>query len=629
MNVILWIITTISIILTSWMVKCCNQNESKLKQQIIFLITMIINVYIGIMLLGLFIQKLTINTLTIYHITVLCLSAFYAKYKRVSMILPKNKNPKQEKAPSTKWEKIALGFIILTFLTLSIFKLIVMINTREISDDGKNYHVPVLYDYIQKEKITENEKVVWSEAYPKNMEMLNLWTLLFDPSGKILRTPQLFIALLGSLAVYGILRKLKEKRVYSALGSLCFFISPFILCQTTTTYLDGSLISVFMMALYFLLEYLDSKKTSDLIFMSILIGLMVGMKSSGIAYGAITIIFLLVYLLFIEKEKIKDLTKPFIIIGSLTILFGGSFYIWNFIRFENPLFPFKMLFFDGYDVNERIMIPMTPDVITGKGPLYQIFYSWYQLPTNTMTGIDQSGLISRLLVFSCDQRIGGMGAIWSLVLFPSILLYSIIATRKKKNLTKHEWLLIAIILTSFIITPASWWARYSGFIALLGIIAFTKLIPEIKKKWVKITLLIGTTLTIGLTIVQGTYFDYITYKQKDQNEVLLNDINNLVNQDHSLKIIVFEPLKDYNYLLLQGQKGQNIVKVYYPQDELNYISKYLDHYNVNTNQDIEKVLAKENDYDYILTYEKEEYFNNHEFEKILESNLGNFYQKVK
>ncbi len=614
-------------LLSSWILTCSIEQKDKLKQMITFFSTFVMNAYLGVMLLGFIVQKLNMHTLTIYHIVVLLVLGLVSWWKKIDVFPWKRKPNQNQMIP--KWEKIVLVLIGITFILLSVFKFGMIINTKETSDDGKNYHVPVLYDYIQKEKITATEKVVWSEAYPKNMEMLNLWTLVFEPNGIILRTPQLFLSLLGSLAVYSILKKKNTKSTYCALGSLFFFISPFILCQTTTTYLDGSMISIFMLALYYLLEYLDSRKTKDLCLMSMLLGFMIGMKSSGIAYGTITVVFLFLYLLLIEKQSIKEQIKPFLMIGGIVILFGGTFYIWNFLRFKNPFFPFKMLFFDGYDVNERIMVPMTPDVVKGKSVLYQIFYSWYQLPTNVITGIDRSGLISRLLVFSCDQRLGGMGAIWSLVLFPSILLYSIIAIIKKKNCTKQEWLIILILVTSFIVTPAAWWARYSGFIILLGIGAFTKLMKEIKNRGIKFILLTGTILTIMLTIVQGTYLDYVTYKQKDQTEALLSDINNVINQNRSLKIIVFEPLKDYNYLLLQGKNGQNIVKAYYPQDELNYISKYLDHYNVNTSQDIEKVLEQEKDYDYILTYEKEEYFDRSGFEKILESNLGTFYQKTK
>ena len=99
-------------------------------------------------------------------------------------------------------------------------------------------------------------------------------------------------------------------------------------------------------------------------------------------------------------------------------------------------------------------------------------------------------------------------------------------------------------------------------------------------------------------------------------------------QDRSLKILVFENVKEENYLLLQGSRGQNIVKAYYSSDDLKYISKYLDHYNVNTEQDIENVLDKENDYDYILVWEKKDYFDKSEaLEKVLESHLGNFYKK--
>lgn len=629
MNHILLMISGISMLLSSWILTCTIEKEDKLKQIIIFFATFGMNAYIGVMLLGFVIQKLNMYTLTGYHLIVLLLLGLFVWWKKIDILpwIKKKKTVSKEK--HITWEKIILGCIILVFISLSIFKLIVMMNTRESSADGRNYHIPVLYDYIQKEKITGSEKVVWSEGYPKNMEMLNLWTLVFEPGGKILRTPQLFLALLGSLAVYCILKKQNGKSIYCALGSLCFFISPFVLGQTTTTYLDGSMISVFMIALYFMLEYLDKKKITNLVLMSILIGFMAGMKSSGIAYGAITVIFLFLYLLLIEKKKIKELIVPLFIAGGVIILFGGSFYIWNLIRFQNPLFPFKMLFFDGYDVNERIMIPMTPDIIKGKNVFYQVFYSWYSLPTNAMiTSMDQSGTISRLINFSCDQRLGGMGAIWALVLFPSILLYSIIAIRKKKNCTKHEWLLIAIILTSFIITPASWWARYSGFIVLLGIIAFTKLMPEIKNKRIKTILLIGTVGAMSLTVVQGCYNDYYAYKYIEADAFFLKDINTLINQDRSLKILVFENVKEENYLLLQGSRGQNIVKAYYSSDDLKYISKYLDHYNVNTEQDIENILDKENDYDYILVWEKKDYFDKSEaLEKVLESHLGNFYKK--
>jgi len=139
---------------------------------------------------------------------------------------------------------------------------------------------------------------------------------------------------------------------------------------------------------------------------------------------------------------------------------------------------------------------------------------------------------------------------------------------------------------------------------------------------------VSVLASLGLTILQGTYTDYQIYKYKEADAYFLKDINDLINKEEPLKILVFEKLKEENYLLLQGNTGQNIVKTYYSEDDLKYISKYLQHYNINTNQDISKILEEESDFDYILVYEKESYFSeNSEFEKVLVSHLGNFYQK--
>jgi len=628
MNELLFFISVVSLFFTSLVIVNMLKIEDNLKKIISFFSICGLNVYANVMVLGFIIQKLNIYTVTSFHVVLAVILGILASIKKTNLFSFKKVKEKVNNFKLTKKHYFFIAIIII-FLGLTIFKGTIMINTRENSADGRNYHIPVLYDYIQMEKIAPTSRVVWSEGYPKNMEMLNLWTLIYAPSAKILRTPQLLIALLGALAVASILKKFKAKDYLIPFGSLIFFVSPFILSQTTTTYLDGSMISIFMLSLYFLLEYLDNKKTSDLILMSALTGFMVGMKSSGIAYGGISIVMLLLYLFFIEKQKIKDLIKPTFIIGGIIVLFGGAWYLWNFLRFDNPLFPFGMLFFEGYDVNERIMIPMTPDVIKGKNILYQLFYSWYTLPTNAViAGNDTASLISRLIVFSCDQRLGGMGALWSIILFPSIIIYIVISIIKKINLTTKEWLITIIIILSFIITPASWWARYSGFIVLLGIIAFVKLIPLIKNKFAKSLIFVSVLASLGLTILQGTYTDYQIYKYKEADAYFLKDINDLINKEEPLKILVFEKLKEENYLLLQGNTGQNIVKTYYSEDDLKYISKYLQHYNINTNQDISKILEEESDFDYILVYEKESYFSeNSEFEKVLVSHLGNFYQK--
>jgi len=265
----------------------------------------------------------------------------------------------------------------------------------------------------------------------------------------------------------------------------------------------------------------------------------------------------------------------------------------------------------------------TPAILNNITSLLRPIYSWYLIPQNGMVGNVYLSFNQVFLLY-CDHRIGGMGLTWSLLLFPSVIAYFITNIYNKTKLEKLELFVFIVVIVSFLITPSSWWARYSGFIVIAGIISFLHIAELLYNKFKK-SFIFVVSITIMLTILQGTYFDYLQYKDRNYFVQLTYELNNFINKDKPLKIITFANLKEENYLLIRGFKSQNIVHSYFPTEE--YLSPKMKNYGINNFDKISQILEKEKKVDYILVYDQQNYFvNNPNFEHVLSCYLGELYK---
>ena len=162
--------------------------------------------------------------------------------------------------------------------------------------DGLKYHLPNLVDYIQEQRFHLTEGIVWSNAYPKNFEMLNMWMLVFFRDGSFLRLPQFAAGLLGGIAADRIFCQIGFQRKHAFVGMLAVLSTPILLAQMNTAYIDAALCMLLFVAIAFLLDILEKPCGTDLLFFGMAVGMLIGMKYTGVAYAAVLMLWLLLAL---------------------------------------------------------------------------------------------------------------------------------------------------------------------------------------------------------------------------------------------------------------------------------------------------------------------------------------------
>ncbi|MBE6551015.1 MAG: hypothetical protein E7665_02645 [Ruminococcaceae bacterium] len=357
--------------------------------------------------------------------------------------------------------------ITLVFVIALLYKLSGVILLSPFCYDGIKYHLPSVVEYVKNGSFIPIKGSLWANAYPKGFETFNLWMLLFFKDGFLIKLPQYLTVLFGGVFCYGTLCNISVSRKLSFFASLLLLSTPVMTAQMNSAYVDAPLASMIFAGIFFISELSKKSKNTknerrsipDTVFFSLSVMLLLGIKYSALAYGAI--LFLLFFFIAFRNDGSKKAFKNLVV--SVPICACGMYwYIYNLIVYKNLIFPFSVSFggftlFEGMNMSDVVMLENIPAELSSMGAIERILYSWFYHDS--------------LPVYSYDSRIGGLG-----VLFPFLFLFGIgalccILFNRKKDIFGGDTALILLsLLLMFIITPENWWARYTCFIVLFAVL---------------------------------------------------------------------------------------------------------------------------------------------------------------
>lgn len=449
-------------------------------------------------------------------------------------------------------------FIIMGFFTLTFY---------EYSFDGNFYHLPHIIDYVQNGEIYFTNNTIWNNVYPLNVELLNMFYMLFSKSIILVRMPQLIFSILGMVVVYSLIVEFNFKKVTAFKSSILYFASPFILAQITTTYLDGIVVTLFLTLIYYLIKIIKYNRIIDEVMYFLTISIFMGAKGTCTIYAIlISLVYIIfkLYKVYKSEEKINKLIVKWIIFLFIVIVIGCNWMLKNLITYGNPIHPFKFMNIEGLDAKIDIGEENEPLSFKGKNNIQKIFSSWMGLSSSHLTYNDTS--ILNNLVQTHDSRIGGLGLTWMYFLIPCVLIsiYAIIA--KKYKLSIYEIITISILLVCFLVTPANWWGRYVGYIVLIGYIGYGIFEKIFNNKIYLYIINCYYLLLLVLSIYFSTTFAISMYKTP--YTYYNQDFANYLNERPGRDIVVLEESYDSvkYFTFLKGDHIQNRVDTYYIEE---------------------------------------------------------------
>ena len=184
MDLLLYLASNLSLVVSSYFV---SYNSYSLYDRIIKTFVVYITFLLHIVLvLGLLFRKLSIYSVTGLSLIIGVLICIFFYRKSKNKIIPNIFSDIRYIATFGYFKNLRnkyFKYIVYSVSAVVIFKFIINFIFLPVPSDGTWYHLPNLVDYIQAGKIYFSEKPLWSNCFPKNIEMLNLWQLIFFRSG--------------------------------------------------------------------------------------------------------------------------------------------------------------------------------------------------------------------------------------------------------------------------------------------------------------------------------------------------------------------------------------------------------------------------------------------------------------
>ena len=496
---------------------------------------------------------------------------------------------------------IAITTWVSTFLIVGTLAVILCLTVLlKVYDwDGNTYHIPNLIDYIQNKRISLVEKSLWSNVYPRNVEMLNMYMLVFFRDTFLIKMPQFIALLLGGIAVKEILVECGFDKQNSLCGAIVFLSTPIFLAQATSVYIDTFLSTIIICSINFLYKYYRAPTLQNVFYVSLCMGIMLGSKYSAIAYTAVVFIAFLIITIRKRRKILSALSISFLFLFTL----GCPWYLFNWINTGNPMYPFKVSFaqyvlFNGVPFNDAVMRANVPGQLVGLSTVFQTLLSW-----TSVYGKAYDTFLKQIMV-TFDERVGGLGFTWLYLLLPIFVISFLHAIRTRKRIA--EIIIIAgIPIVLFLLTPEPWWSRYTSFIVVVGVWGLCYFFDQISVvgfvkdivRWVLPVFILVNCLS-GCYYPTSRYFKAIPYPLQLPKSYLY-DIYPLIDLDTPLVIVDFRFLTaDQIYMF--GSQTQNRYSWY--SANIQYAESLESVNTVRTLEDIHTIIAKkEPDYIVIAT----------------------------
>ncbi|MGI9953242.1 glycosyltransferase family 39 protein [Moorellaceae bacterium AZ2] len=337
----------------------------------------------------------------------------------------------------------------------------------------------------------------WANVYPLNAELSALWSMVLLNSDILADAAQLPFVLVGAIATLGLSRLAGARTESSLLAAMLFLLTPMILIQLRVAYADAAFGSLVAASIYVLLRWQKEGNLSYALLLGIALGLMMGIKSPGIAFAGILGLAALGHGLW--QCRCRRLTSRALLFQAAValggLLSGGGFwYLRTWWFYGNPVYPIQVKFLvwtlPGMgDVSQLFMAHNTPPAYRHRPVFLNILSSWLELG-------DES--------YNYYSRTRGLGPTWAALALPALGPFAFYALRRHRATVLWMTGLTALLLT---VQPAPWWPRYVLYVVPVGLAALVWVYERLPKAWqtlvaalLILNLAVSTTLTLGETL---------------------------------------------------------------------------------------------------------------------------------
>ncbi len=362
--------------------------------------------------------------------------------------------------------------------------------------DALTYHLTTVAVWVQTGSLAPSPFSRCCAFYPFAPDLLVGFVAVLLHDDALVGLVQVPFVLLGAAATAGIARIAGLARSGAVASGALFALTPVVLAQAPTNYVDVTLAALVLSSLYMLTRYLQAGAQGQLIVAGLAAGLALGTKGIGPLWAIVlfaTAIAVSAMAVRNGRAKSASAIKGLAGASFAGICLGGWWYIRNLATTGNPLYPFTIrlfgatLFKGPLDVGETLTVPPlgadAPWPVTVALNWATDFKFWNQ------GSIDY------------QQRFGGLGPLWVWLGLP-LLAVMVAALIRRRNLALIP--IVAIVIV-FLLQPYKWWARFTLPFASLGSIAVAWAIISAPWPWLRLALRTSALILATAGAVLATY----------------------------------------------------------------------------------------------------------------------------
>ncbi len=382
---------------------------------------------------------------------------------------------------------IAGGILLLAALLWGILWLASLVG-RDRSFDGNAYHIPTIHFWAMKGFVhwvdDGYDGASLMNGYPKAAELLAFVLVRAFATNHVLTITNLLLLPMGSIAIACLAAALGADRWSAIASGALWLLVPTNVAQTVTTYVDSAYASSVASALALavaavhLVHVARSRIPWSLgCALGGAIGLASAMKSTGAAFGVLTmgwLVLLLSVRLGGDRESVRFRARAafLLVVAVVATAVGGYWYLRNWAIADDPLFPVAVriggrTLFPGEELSSVVDESQVPDQLRADSDGGRVLRAWAQ---QGLWSASSSGDSWQETVYSNDSRIGGLGYAWLLGGVPSLVAVAAIAWRRRdRAMGVALTTIVPIVVALFCVQPFHWWARFTLWLHALGL----------------------------------------------------------------------------------------------------------------------------------------------------------------
>jgi hypothetical protein len=334
--------------------------------------------------------------------------------------------------------------------------------------DALWYHLVAVAQFVQSGSLGPSGLNPYADSYPRTGELLAAWPAVFSRSDALVPVAQVGFAVLGALATVGIARTVGVGGAGAWVAGTLYFLTPVVLAQASTAYVDVTFAGLQAVSLYFLMRALFTASTgasgsraatARLVLAGLALGLALGTKPTALVWTAVSVVTVAVVRV-VQRRGWRDSARAGAVVAGVAVAIGCPWYVLNTIRFGNPVYPVSV---DIAGLHLSGLVSMgglqSEPPVPGLWEPLQAVRSWLS---------DLALGVHGLRGFDYDQRQGGFGPVFPLVGIPATVMAAARALRHRDQ----PWLvLLAVVTAQFALQPYRWWSRFTIVLVVVAAVA--------------------------------------------------------------------------------------------------------------------------------------------------------------